>query len=297
MKYCYVTRYGICKCSLHIRRQPVSVKRQTPNGGTNLREGRDKRRRGEVSSQTNNLLPTPVSQNATWFSIQGDFFSNHVRSHNSEFSDQLLDQSQGEDLLFEDTFGSQSSLTRLNSPELLSAKEAFPGLDTQDMADDLFNNMVDLEIDNMSPVTSTIAREYEQPSMQQRTTHHFPSCTQPQASPLMIDKASPRASIVLSSPQRRRPEQFAVLKSSALLPVTEHIGNDIMSRLQEDSGTFFFHLTDMLQKKQPESRQEVYDLFGRVIYTQRENFHHRQYFRLRDAFRDTPPLLNGVLSG
>jgi hypothetical protein len=237
-----------------------------------------------------------MSQNVRPFGLQDDSFSN-VRAHNPESSEQLLDQSKDEDLLFEGTFWSQSDLTLLNSPKLLSPQEAFLELDTQSIADDFLNNMVDLEIDNMSPVPNSTVREYEQSSTEQKAIFQLLNSTEPQALPLKNGTASPRTSIILPSPRSRRPEKAAISTSAALLPMTDSIGNDIMSRLEEYSGTFFFHPTDMLQEKQPESREEVYDLFGRVVYTQRENFHHRQYFRLRDAFRDKPPLLNGVLSG
>ncbi|KAK7415194.1 hypothetical protein QQX98_006040 [Neonectria punicea] len=62
----------------------------------------------------------------------------------------------------------------------------------------------------------------------------------------------------------------------------------------------FFHIQEMLDakvemfKNQPEA---VFELFARVVYSSRENFHHKQYFQFRSLLKECPPYLNGALRG
>ncbi|KPM36506.1 hypothetical protein AK830_g10058 [Neonectria ditissima] len=60
----------------------------------------------------------------------------------------------------------------------------------------------------------------------------------------------------------------------------------------------FFHIREMVDakeelfKNQPEA---VFELFARVVYSSRENFHHKQYFQFRSLLKECPPYLNGAL--
>ncbi|CAM1501798.1 Fc.00g037820.m01.CDS01 [Cosmosporella sp. VM-42] len=62
----------------------------------------------------------------------------------------------------------------------------------------------------------------------------------------------------------------------------------------------FFSLQEMLEtkgqmyKNQPEI---IFELFSRVSYSSRENFLHKQHFQFRDLLKESPPFLNGTLSG
>lgn len=62
----------------------------------------------------------------------------------------------------------------------------------------------------------------------------------------------------------------------------------------------FFQLSEMLEAKQQIFKNQtkvVFELFARVIYSSRENFQHKQYFQFRDLLKESPPYLNGTLSG
>lgn len=62
----------------------------------------------------------------------------------------------------------------------------------------------------------------------------------------------------------------------------------------------FFHIDEMLDaefqlfKHQP---KVIFELFARVSYSSRANFHHKQYFQFRNLFRQWPSCVNGVLLG
>jgi hypothetical protein len=62
----------------------------------------------------------------------------------------------------------------------------------------------------------------------------------------------------------------------------------------------FFNIGELLDAKakmywnQPEV---IFELFARVVYSSRENFHKKQYFRFQSLLKDCPPHINGALLG
>jgi hypothetical protein len=62
----------------------------------------------------------------------------------------------------------------------------------------------------------------------------------------------------------------------------------------------FFDISEMLEAKmqlfkhQPDA---IYELFARVVYSSRENFHRKQYFQFRGLLKECPPYINGTLMG
>lgn len=62
----------------------------------------------------------------------------------------------------------------------------------------------------------------------------------------------------------------------------------------------FFHVKEMLDAKQQMFMAQpdaTFEMFARVVYSSRENFHHKQYFQFRDLFKEAPPYLTGALLG
>ncbi|KAM5346794.1 hypothetical protein ACJ41O_009799 [Fusarium nematophilum] len=61
----------------------------------------------------------------------------------------------------------------------------------------------------------------------------------------------------------------------------------------------FFELKEMLDAKTEifKTQDVTFELFARVIYSNRENFHKKQYFQFRSLLKDCPPYLNGILRG
>lgn len=60
----------------------------------------------------------------------------------------------------------------------------------------------------------------------------------------------------------------------------------------------FIRIRDLVQTKSEmfqNSKNTVFELFARVLYSTRENFSHKQYFQFRDLFEETPPYLSGTL--
>ncbi|UZP37458.1 hypothetical protein NXS19_005274 [Fusarium pseudograminearum] len=54
------------------------------------------------------------------------------------------------------------------------------------------------------------------------------------------------------------------------------------------------HAKTQIFRNQPEI---IFELFARVVYSSRENFHKKQYFRFRSLLKECPPYLNGALLG
>ncbi|KAF4986424.1 hypothetical protein FGRMN_10849 [Fusarium graminum] len=62
----------------------------------------------------------------------------------------------------------------------------------------------------------------------------------------------------------------------------------------------FFDLGELLDAKAKMFRNQpevTFELFARVVYSSRENFHKKQYFRFRSLLKDCPPYINGALLG
>ncbi|KAF4460763.1 hypothetical protein FALBO_12443 [Fusarium albosuccineum] len=62
----------------------------------------------------------------------------------------------------------------------------------------------------------------------------------------------------------------------------------------------FFELQEMVDAKtQMFSNQPnvIFELFGRVLHSKRENFHKKQYFQFRSLLKERPPYLGGTLLG
>ncbi|KAJ3489196.1 hypothetical protein NLG97_g6047 [Lecanicillium saksenae] len=60
----------------------------------------------------------------------------------------------------------------------------------------------------------------------------------------------------------------------------------------------WFHIREMLEAKQSMYKNQptvIFELFARVVRTQRQNFEKRQIFQLRDLFKINPPYMPGVL--
>ncbi|KAJ4264061.1 hypothetical protein NW762_006100 [Fusarium torreyae] len=62
----------------------------------------------------------------------------------------------------------------------------------------------------------------------------------------------------------------------------------------------FFDLQELLDAKAQMFRNQPdisFELFARVVYSSRENFYKKQYFRFRSLLKDCPPYINGALLG
>jgi hypothetical protein len=62
----------------------------------------------------------------------------------------------------------------------------------------------------------------------------------------------------------------------------------------------FFNIEELLDAKAEMYRNQpeiIFELFARVVYSSRENFHKKQYFRLQSLLKDCPPHINGALVG
>ncbi|KAM6523826.1 hypothetical protein FSOLCH5_004439 [Fusarium solani] len=60
----------------------------------------------------------------------------------------------------------------------------------------------------------------------------------------------------------------------------------------------FVDVQEMLDAKEQMFKnqdQAVFELFGRVVYSSRENFQKKQYFQLRSLLKEQPPYINGTL--
>ncbi|TWU73105.1 hypothetical protein ED733_004731 [Metarhizium rileyi] len=61
-----------------------------------------------------------------------------------------------------------------------------------------------------------------------------------------------------------------------------------------------FRLSEIIDSKAVTVQRQphaVYNVFARVLYSNRENFFRRQYFQLRDLLTESPPYLTGALLG
>lgn len=64
-------------------------------------------------------------------------------------------------------------------------------------------------------------------------------------------------------------------------------------------GEVWFHFYEMFEAMESTYHNQPnisFELFARVIYSARENFEKKQYFRIRDLFKVKPPYLSGVLA-
>jgi hypothetical protein len=60
----------------------------------------------------------------------------------------------------------------------------------------------------------------------------------------------------------------------------------------------FFDLRELLDAKTQMFRNQpdvIFELFARVIYSSRENFYKKQYFRFQSLLKNNPPYINGAL--
>lgn len=60
----------------------------------------------------------------------------------------------------------------------------------------------------------------------------------------------------------------------------------------------FFDLQELVDAKTQMFRNQpdiTFELFARVIYSSRENFYKKQYFRFQSLLKNSPPHINGAL--
>lgn len=60
----------------------------------------------------------------------------------------------------------------------------------------------------------------------------------------------------------------------------------------------FVDIREMLDAKEQMFKNQnkaVFELFGRVVYSSRENFQKKQYFQFRSLLKEQPPYINGTL--
>ncbi|KAK5994978.1 hypothetical protein PT974_03368 [Cladobotryum mycophilum] len=106
----------------------------------------------------------------------------------------------------------------------------------------------------------------------------------------------PAAQMTSTGIARKAPQTPASSKPELL--TTTWVSKGFRDMRLADCKTFF-HIKEMLQTKIDmfQNQAEVtFELFARVMYSSRENFHHKQYFQFRDLFKEAPPYLAGVLS-
>jgi hypothetical protein len=101
-----------------------------------------------------------------------------------------------------------------------------------------------------------------------------------------------------SRPVERKDWTSSQSRSSA--PTITHTSTVFTDRVLLKPFKTFFDLQELLDAKAQMFRNQpeiIFELFARVIYSSRENFHKKQYFRFRSLLKESPPYLNGALLG
>jgi hypothetical protein len=83
-------------------------------------------------------------------------------------------------------------------------------------------------------------------------------------------------------------------------PTKTHTSSIFTGQLLLKPFKTFFDLQELLDAKAQIFRNQseiIFELFARVTYSSRENFHKKQYFRFRSLLKECPPYLNGALLG
>ncbi|KAH6887990.1 hypothetical protein B0T10DRAFT_65092 [Thelonectria olida] len=96
--------------------------------------------------------------------------------------------------------------------------------------------------------------------------------------------------------------QSVVFDSRSRVPETPPVTrpHSFLSRMLLNPHKTFFDISEMLESNLRRFKHQgdaVYELFARVIYSSRENFHHKQYFQFRSLLKECPPYINGTLTG
>ncbi|KAL6917888.1 hypothetical protein ACHAP8_000211 [Fusarium lateritium] len=89
-------------------------------------------------------------------------------------------------------------------------------------------------------------------------------------------------------------------QSGSSPPTKTHTSSVFTGQLLLKPFKTFFDLQEILDAKAQMFRNQpdiTFELFARVIYSSRENFHKKQYFRFRSLLKECPPYVNGALLG
>jgi hypothetical protein len=89
-------------------------------------------------------------------------------------------------------------------------------------------------------------------------------------------------------------------QSRSSAPTKTHTSTVFTGQLLLKPFKTFFDLQELLDAKAQMFRNQpdiIFELFARVTYSSRENFHKKQYFRFRSLLKECPPYLNGALLG
>ncbi|RGP70172.1 hypothetical protein FLONG3_7565 [Fusarium longipes] len=95
-------------------------------------------------------------------------------------------------------------------------------------------------------------------------------------------------------------ETWTSPRSRSSAPTKTHVSTVFNDQVLLKPFKTFFDLQELLDAKAQIFRNQpeiVFELYARVIYSSRENFHKKQYFRFRSLLKECPPFLNGALLG
>ncbi|KAJ4230817.1 hypothetical protein NW759_002807 [Fusarium solani] len=104
-------------------------------------------------------------------------------------------------------------------------------------------------------------------------------------------------SSVAGTPSTKKETLVSSRTESSATIKTESSDPDISQVLMRPYRTFV-DVQEMLDAKEQMFKnqdQAVFELFGRVVYSSRENFQKKQYFQLRSLLKEQPPYINGTL--
>ncbi|CEI60728.1 unnamed protein product [Fusarium venenatum] len=93
---------------------------------------------------------------------------------------------------------------------------------------------------------------------------------------------------------------WIVSQSRSSPPTKTHTSSVFTGQLLLRPFKTFFDLQELLDAKAQMFRNQpdvIFELFARVVYSSRENFHKKQYFRFRSLLKECPPYFNGSLLG
>lgn len=100
-----------------------------------------------------------------------------------------------------------------------------------------------------------------------------------------------------SAPSTKKKTPVSVGTESSATIKTGSSDPDIRQVLMRPYRTFV-DVQEMLDAKEHMFKNQdkaVFELFGRVVYSSRENFQKKQYFQFRSLLKEQPPYINGTL--
>ncbi|RSL75426.1 hypothetical protein CEP51_010879 [Fusarium floridanum] len=130
-------------------------------------------------------------------------------------------------------------------------------------------------------------------SQVQEHARHAPN----QGSVLHSPGACNSKSSVAGAPSANKKTSVSSGTQSSATVKTESSGTDSGQVLMRPYRTFV-DVQEMLDAKEQMFKNQdkaVFELFGRVVYSSRENFQKKQYFQFRSLLKEQPPYINGTL--